>query len=370
MKREPSEHDNRRRHGGRRAVAPPRQPLRHGILAGIALVTALSPAFDARGQSVDRVRTATGVVSGTIVETTPQKIVVQKGETGQVDVDVNTISNVAFAGEPPALTQARSHIAAGRSEDAQQALTKIDMSKVTRPEIKQDIEYFQALSAARLALSGQGPLEKAGKMMYGFLTQNEDSFHYFEACAVLGDLLSSRGDYDKAETYYRKMATAPWPEVKMRCGLLIAQTLLAREKPAEALTQISELLQENTDAGTAKGERAAATILQAVCLAETGKADTGIGILTDVIAKTDPEEARTQAQAYNALGKCYLKAGKTKDALLAFLHVDVLYNTLPEHHAEALAQLAPLWEAIGKADRARQTRKLLQERYPNSRWAR
>ena len=70
------------------------------------------------------------------------------------------------------------------------------------------------------------------------------------------------------------------------------------------------------------------------------------------------------------LRRCHVASNKPKDALLAFLHVDVLYNTVPASHAEALAKLVPLWEAIGKPGRAREARQLLRERYPNSRWAR
>jgi hypothetical protein len=54
---------------------------------------------------------------------------------------------------------------------------------------------------------------------------------------------------------------------------------------------------------------------------------------------------------------------------MAFLHVDVLYSTVPEAHAEALAHLVPLWQAIGQADRARESRELLQQKYAKSKWA-
>jgi hypothetical protein len=63
------------------------------------------------------------------------------------------------------------------------------------------------------------------------------------------------------------------------------------------------------------------------------------------------------------------KAGRTKEALLAFLHVDVLYFTTPEAHAEALANLAELWEEVQKPERAVKARQVLQERYGSSPWA-
>ena len=75
------------------------------------------------------------------------------------------------------------------------------------------------------------------------------------------------------------------------------------------------------------------------------------------------------ARAYNALGTALRKAGKPYDALLAFLHVDILYFASPEDHAEALANLAALWHEVHKTDRAIQAQETLRKRYKNSRWA-
>ncbi|OHB78725.1 MAG: hypothetical protein A2W31_06385 [Planctomycetes bacterium RBG_16_64_10] len=328
------------------------------------------PATLAHGQAVDRIKTTTGVVSGEISATTPEKVVVKQGAAGQVEVDAATISSISFAGEPGELAQARSSLAGKRFADAQQALAKVDRAAVTRKAIQQELDYYQALSAAQLALAGEGALDQAGKQLFRFLTEHGESYHYYQACEVLGDLLTNRGDHDKAETFYRKMAAAPWPETKARSNLLSARALQAQGKSAAALQQLNDLPQATADSAEAREQQAQVTILKAVCLADTGQADAGIDLLSELIAQTGPEAAQLQALAHNALGTCYRKAGKTKDALLAFLHVDVLYNTLPEPHAEALSHLVPLWQAIGKTDRARQAHQLLKERYPNSRWAR
>jgi hypothetical protein len=47
----------------------------------------------------------------------------------------------------------------------------------------------------------------------------------------------------------------------------------------------------------------------------------------------------------------------------------VLYFTVPEAHAEALFNLAELWDGVHKTERAVRCRGLLEERYRNSRWA-
>ena len=104
-------------------------------------------------------------------------------------------------------------------------------------------------------------------------------------------------------------------------------------------------------------------------MAGAGKTDEAIKAVQAVIAKADPENQELHARAYNILGNCYLTASKKKEALLAFLHVDLLYSRFPEQHAEALANLATLWADLDKADRAAQARDLLKEKYPNSAWA-
>ncbi len=338
----------------------------------VALAMVLLPA-ELQAQSTDRIKTVSGTVtSGKVIAMTPEKVVLKKGVIGQTDIDVAKIDSIAFAGEPKELAQARTHLANKRLQDAQAALAKIDAAKITRAEIRQEVDYFKALCAARLALAGQAPLDDAGKLMYRFVAASGQSFHYFTACEILGDLLLERGNFAQAETYYQKVAAAPWPEVQTRAHLGVARALLAQGQADAARKQLDAISQSPAASADARRQQTMALILKAACQTETGKVTDGVESLVDIIAKTDPEDGQLQAQAYNALGNCYLKMGKerAKDALLAFLHVDVLYNTVPASHAEALAKLVPLWEAIGKPDRAREARKLLRERYPNSRWAR
>jgi hypothetical protein len=75
------------------------------------------------------------------------------------------------------------------------------------------------------------------------------------------------------------------------------------------------------------------------------------------------------ARAYNVLGLAHRQAGRTKEALLAFLHTDVLYSSQPDTHAEALANLVDLWEQVHKTERANAARKTLEEQYKDSPWA-
>ena len=76
------------------------------------------------------------------------------------------------------------------------------------------------------------------------------------------------------------------------------------------------------------------------------------------------------AEAYLRQGDCYQEQQKIRDAVIAYLHVDVLFPTEKELHAEALYRLARLWAPAGRPDRAREASAKLNEIYPDSEWTR
>ena len=104
-------------------------------------------------------------------------------------------------------------------------------------------------------------------------------------------------------------------------------------------------------------------------MAALKKPDEAIAIVEEIIQKGDPEDAPLMARAYNVLGNAQRQAGRVKEALLAFLHVDILYSSVPDAHAEALSNLAELWQQVHKTDRANRARQTLEELYKDSPWA-
>jgi tetratricopeptide (TPR) repeat protein len=317
----------------------------------------------------DRVRLVRGSESGEISGMTPLEVTLNKGLPGSRAIPINEIKTVQFDGEPSELSQARVNAANGAYENALDSLAKIDLSTLQRDFIKQDVEFYLAWCAAKLALAGQGEIGDAGRRLNAFVRNYPQSFHYLAARETMGDLLMAGGGFENAEKQYAELAKSPWPAYKMRAAVAFGRSLQAQNKHAEAIQQFDAAIALADDGADSQNQRLAATLGKAVSLAETGGGEEAVGIIEKVIHDTDPQEKELHARAYNALGKCYEKAGKSKDALLAFLHVDVLYNSVPEAHAEALSHLATLWQSVGQEERAREARKLLADRYGNSRWA-
>ncbi len=308
------------------------------------------------------------VVNGSVTEMSPTVV---KIEVGQVPKSfaVNTIDYIEFDEDPKDLKNARTAMKAGKLDEALKLVNKIDPSEIRRTEIKQDLDFYKAYLMGKLAMAGSGDMKDAGRLLFTFEQKNATNYHYFAACEVLGDLLVADRKYDKAEPYYTKLASAPWPDYKIKATVLAGRALEAQKQYAKAIKKYEEVEGMEGDNKDVEGQKLTALLGKATSLAGAGKPDEAVKLVMDVIAKSDPENVDLQARAYNALGNCFKTAGKPQDAIMAFLHVDTLYFGSPEQHAEALANLSVLWKKVDQESRANQAAEQLKERYPNSRWA-
>jgi tetratricopeptide (TPR) repeat protein len=319
--------------------------------------------------AADRIRLVRGSDTGEVSDMSPTEIAINKGAPGSRTISVNQIKSIQFDGEPAELSQARVSVANGALAKAAQLLQKVDASSVQRDFIKQDIEFYKSYVAARLALAGEGQITDAGRQLNAFVRTYPKNYHYLDASEMMGDLLMAAGRFDSAEKQYAALAQAPWPDYKMRAATAIGRSLQAENKHAEAIKQFDAALALPDEGADAQNQKLAATLGKAVSMAETGKVNEAVEMIEKIIRDTDPQQTELQARAHVALGKCYEKADRKKEALYAYLYVDTIFNTVPELRAEALAHLIPLWHERGHDEQARMSRELLQSKYPNSRWA-
>src|SRR5262249_40101553 len=153
-----------------------------------------------------------------------------------------------------------------------------------------------------------------------YLNANKNSYHYYEANELAGDLLVALGRYDQAAPFYAAIAAAPWPDYKMRSAVLMGRTLAAQGKPEEAIKQFDYALSLGATGKAAEAQTLAARTGKAKSLIALGRGDDGMRQLQEIIDQAPPEDYLIPAVAYNALGSVYLKSDKLKDALYAYLH--------------------------------------------------
>ncbi len=328
-----------------------------------------SLALGSVSQAIDTVKTTKNALPGRVVGATPAMVELEQGvNKPPKEIPVNQIQTIFYEHEPPDLKTAKTHVLAGRYAEALAAIERIK-GDPSRPEIQQDIEFYKALVAAKLALAGGGKISEAGRLMKAFADGNGKSYHYFEASEVVGDLLVAIRQYALAAAYYDRLDKAPWPDYKMRAGVAAGRALLAQGKIDEAQAAFDKVIAIDAEGDLASGQRTLARLGKARALIAAKKADQAIKLVIEVLKAADPDDVPLLAGAYNILGAALRQAGRTQEALLAFLHVDVLYASLPDAHAEALANLAELWEQAHKTERANRARKTLEEQYPDSPWA-
>jgi tetratricopeptide (TPR) repeat protein len=315
--------------------------------------------------AADRVKTTQRTLSGRVIEMSALEVTIEKS-SARTSVAVNEIVSITWDGEPAMVSTARAAMAAGRYEDALESIQKVKTDELKRLEVLQEVEFLKALASARLALAGNGNVTEAGSLMAGFAQKYTQNYHYLEACEYVGDLLVAKGLPDRAEGFYERLAKVPWPAYKMKAGVKIGKAQLAQGKAEDALRSFQSVLDDPTQGASADRRRLAATLGKARCLAEADKHDEAIAMIDGVIAQADPEQVELLAETYNSLGLAHRQAGRTKDAILAFLHVDLLYFGAPAEHITALKNLVQLWNEVQKPERADKAGEILKERYNNT----
>ena len=337
------------------------------VVAGAA---ALAPAV-VHAQAADRVLTTEGTVSGKVVSVSANDVDVEdrNGETKKISID--RVREVQFGGEPQSLRSARSMVSRGRAAEAIEELGKIQPDELDGAEqlLLDEMEFAKAAAAGRAAIASGGDPKTPGKLVVDFLAKHPKSHHFYEMKELLGDLLARAGDSSGALAAYSEVAKGP-AALKVRAASAKARMLIDQQKFEDAMKEYDSAIKIDASDDASAAQKRAAELGKARCLSQLGKNDDAVTLVQGIIKQADPEEKDLLAAAYNVLGGAYRAAGdKDQDALISYLTVDLVYSGSPESHAEALYNLSELWERAKNPERARETRKVLEESYPASGWA-
>lgn len=347
-----------------------RTTMRVPILVRLILMTLVVMAGRQAVAQTDQIQTISGArLDGKITDVSPVAVAIDVRGT-QRTISVNEIKRVTFAEDPAELRAGRARILAGKYDAGLVDLQMINPAEIQRELVVRDLQYYTAFATGKLALSTGGDKAKASELMLAFVRAAPRSHHFFSAAELLGDLSVAQGEHSQAVKFYAAISTkAPWPEFTMRARLAEARAYIAQDDFSQAQQIYQSLLSEESESKQAKRQKLFAQIGLARCAAETGSPEQPITTIEDIIDQNDASDIELFGRAYNALGDCYRKSGKTQDALMAYLHVDILFYAEAEIHAEALYHLTELWDALKNPDRSVAAKRLLDERYGGSMWA-
>ncbi len=322
-------------------------------------------------QSTDAVVVKDGSpIRGEVVSATRTEVTVQ-GEDGKRIIPAYAIKYILFAGEPSSMRRVRVAAGSGQADKAKRTLDRLDESQFERLLAKADLQFYRALVNQQLALESAQGMASAAANLLRFVKENPDSHHFYEAAEALGDLALAMQRYPDAARFYGSLEKSPWPGLRLQGAILMADTLHSQggDQLPEALKRYEVIIATHAEEEDAVRQQQVAAARRASCLAELGKPEEGKAALRSLIAEAKPTDSELLAVSYNALGDCHRVSGQAKDALLAYLHTELLFADQREMRAEALYQIAKLWAQLGDDDRSAEARQMLDQEFAASRWA-
>ena len=169
------------------------------------------------------------------------------------------------------------------------------------------------------------------------------------------------GDVDKAQKALVQFKEKV-PNSADRVIILEAKILTKTGKFDEAIAGLDKAI--DTAKGTPKAREA--KLVKAEALVAQKKYDNALATVQEVIKESPPEAADIQAVAHNTLGDCYRAAGKPKEALMAYLQTDILFDKDKEQHPRALAMIEQIFRELKIDARADEVHDRLKQLYPQS----
>lgn len=339
----------------------------HGIRT--VLVAVLTVVIGSVGtvSAVDQVtkRSDRATLRGEIKAMTIESVTISLSNGQTQVVPVSDIFGVRFDMEPPLLSQAQSNERSGALDVALEKLRGIQKEYNGDDErVVADIKFLIARTLVKQALADPEKVPEALTAIKAFRQGHKTNFRYLEALLLESSLATS----DDAQALLKEVQTAPVKGYQLQAGVRLGQLLLKGDDAAGALAAFQQVIDQS------QGDPASAAALydgllgKAECQQKQGNSDEAIATLDGIISQASESESETLARAWILKGDCFRARNLQKDALMAYLHVDVLYPSEPAAHAEALFRLVSLWTPAGHQDRSDEAMARLTDKYPNSPW--
>ncbi len=305
-----------------------------------------------------------GRVRGVVQSESPTEVVVTLG-ANSTTVPTDQIASIRYDGQSANFQLGETRESAGQLADAADLFKKAAAETTGKPLPHQAALFREARVLSDLALVEPDRQKEARNKLNQFIRSYPGGRHIAAAREALARLQINGGDFDGAEATIT--ALARMPRAGDRAAVLRTKVLARQGKHAEAIAELDRLI-----ASASKGSERQryAMLAKAESLAATRKYKDAETLVRQVIQANPPEDAASQAPAYNTLGDCLRAANRPKDALIAYLHTDMLYNKDKEEHPRALHGISSVFRQLKQDARADEFAQRLKLEYPRSAWNR
>lgn len=215
--------------------------------------------------------------------------------------------------------------------------------------VRRQFEYKLASLAAARADESPELLNKAVEAIARFRKDNPDAWQLVPLTRTLARLSLQKDppDADAARKAWDDLAVTPGvpDDVKSECVFQSVDLLLAANQRDDARRKLAAIPPSDPRR----------QVYEIGCSANPASPADAVKQLESLIDRT--QDRAIKAAAYNMIGDCYRRDARTKkDALYAYLWVDVVYNDDPVETAKAVRRLAELFEDLKDDERARKYR--------------
>ncbi len=257
----------------------------------------------------------------------------------------------------------------GRLDSALQRVTKSQTETTDASDLlKLEFQFVIARINTRMAFADAGKVDSAIGLLEAYRKAGKDHFRYYEATNLLGQLQLVKPDLAAARAAFGELASAPSNDYKLAAQIAQGRILMAEGQQDAAVAEFDKAI---AAAGNSAGEQARrfeALLGKAKALVNLSKHDEALAVLDEVTAKAPQTATALQAEAYVLQGNSLQAANRNKEAVLAYLHVDILFPRETAYHAESLFHMARLWKTVQAPERGVDAEAKLTALYPNSEW--
>ncbi len=303
-----------------------------------------------------------GRVRGQIQSESPGEVVVKLGNS-TTSVPNDQIATIRYDGQPAMLQLAETREAANQLAEAAELFRKAAGEAADKPYVRQMALYREASALADLALVEPDRTKEAKDRLLRFVQAYPSSRHIIPAREDLARLQLNTADFVGAAATIAELAKLP--KAADRAGVLRAMVLAKQGRHDEAISELDRLIATFPDRSTGQRE---ARLAKAESLVGMKKYKEAEGLVRQVIAAAPAEDVAAQSAACNTLGDCLRADNRPKEALLAYLHTDLLYSKDKQEHPRALFHIEKLFRLLKQDGRADEYAQRLRQEYPRSQW--
>jgi len=282
--------------------------------AGLCLLVAatLAPAVLDAADYVNR-KGGEKRVAGTITEATKTELTIKPSTGEPVTVPANDVASIEWNDAPSEMKLGRSDEANGRFASALQRFAKaLEDGRPSNELVKTDLDFLIARATARAAFADPQSRDDAVAKLTSFMKANPDSFRWYDAQQLLGQVQLAREDFAAARTAFETLSQAPWNDVKLSASVNLGRVLMAENKLDEAAQAFDTAI---AAAGSTPGEvsrKYEAMVGKARSLVAQNKQAEALTVLNEVVDQASPEESALLAEAYVLQGACKRRTSRKR----------------------------------------------------------